>query len=445
MSDKEQVTNEIFDFFIKSTDFNGIPLSDLAKRISIEYHKFLPIIKLLVLDETISIQSGENPHIIRFGHYDKEMQLKYLEEAENNEIKIIDTIAAFDNKTEPIIITSESHLLCAYPSRSYLKEKLITKEFDTTPFTKRLAYGEAQITPVFFEIDVLERYFIDPRYHFEFDDYSGHISINENEHVLSDLKEHDQIFLKTFGLGYDELQNRVVTVYLRYLSSLSHEHQMYWNTKIKTTPCKMVKEYYENTVLGKWVFSQSTFSAFIEEQKIISDLSKLITGKPLFRETFEGDKRPKEFTFFTNPTLSNYELFISLLDKMISDNINKDFFNGKIEEFYFTTLSEGIVERKSKGTLTMLDEWLRKFYKLKNEDGYKVLLEPFKEVRKERQKPAHKISENYYDKAFFTKQMTLLDKVYDSFNGLRHIFQQHPKTLGYKIPDWIENGDIKNF
>ncbi len=174
-------------------------------------------------------------------------------------------------------------------------------------------------------------------------------------------------------------------------------------------------------------------------------MSVAISGKKLFRETFEKRKQPKEFTFFTSPTLINYESFISLLDKMLSHNINRDFFSEFIELYELQKVSEGVVERKQKGTLTLLEEWLRKNYRLVHEEGYEKLLAPFKQVRSERQKPAHKISENHYDKAFFRKQMDLMKEVYFSISGLRTILQQHPKAKDIEIPDWIKDGNIKEF
>jgi hypothetical protein len=226
---------------------------------------------------------------------------------------------------------------------------------------------------------------------------------------------------------------------------MSPEHQMYWNSKIIEADCKMTKEYFDNTIVGDWVSSQSLFSAFIEEQRLINEMSTLITGIPLFRETFEEKKRPKEFTFFNSPTLDNYEKFVSVLDKMLSDNINKVFFKGEVEEYEMVPISEGIVERKPKGTLTLLEEWLRLKYRLQDESGYKILVGPLREVRKQRQSPAHKINENYYDKALFKKQMELLSSVYHSMLNLRYIFHQHPSAKSVFIPKWLEKGEIKHF
>jgi hypothetical protein len=446
---KEQATNEIFHFFVKSRDYNGIPVLTLAENLGIEYNQVLPILKELVEEDVVSIQSSINPHIIGIGHFEKKQQLEFLKAAEKNKREVVETIKPHSNSPDfelpTIQFVSESVPLCVYPSQSYLKAHRDISMLEKTPFGKRLALGEPQLTPVYFEIDVLERYFTDPRYIFAFHDYSGQISYFETEEQKTTLKELDQIFLQSFGLGVDKERKRVVVVYLRYLNDLTAEHQIYWNSKLCDNECQMHYEYYQNTILGEWSTAHSVFSAFIEEQRLINLMSEAISGKKLFRETFEKGQQPKEFTFFASPTLINYENFISLLDKMLSHNINRDFFTEFIELYELQKVSEGVVERKQKGTLTLLEEWLRKNYRLVKEEGYEKLLAPFKQVRSERQKPAHKISENYYDNAFFRKQMDLMNEVYFSIRGLRIMLQQHPKAKDIEIPNWIKNGNIKEF
>ncbi len=74
--------------------------------------------------------------------------------------------------------------------------------------------------------------------------------------------------------------------------------------------------------------SYSIFSAFLGELTCLNNLANKIFGINLFHKDFDHENRPKEFTFFFLPTLRNYNEFVLLLDKMISDNINKDFFKG---------------------------------------------------------------------------------------------------------------------
>lgn len=102
-----------------------------------------------------------------------------------------------------IKIKTSSHLVCVYPSQKYLSENRNINEFQDLPYSRKLAFAEPHLKPIFFEIEVLERYFKDPRYSFEFEDYSGQISYELDEEDKPLVKERDMIFLKTFGLGQD--------------------------------------------------------------------------------------------------------------------------------------------------------------------------------------------------------------------------------------------------
>lgn len=436
---KERIENIVYDFFVASSDFNGIPLRNISEKLNIDYENSIDIIKELVKDNIVSIQSSTNPHIIGFQHYPIDSQIHILEEAK----KIKKVVHSFGE----ITISSEDteYPICLYPSKSYLQKKRDLADFGNALYTKQLALAEPHLTPIFFEIEVLDRYFNDPRFDFKFEDYSGQISClyDENENPI--VREEDQIFLKTFGLGFDENGDRLAVVYLRYLKDLTPEHQIYWKSRQKTGNCKMLEEYHQNTIQGNWTFSYSIFSGFIGEQKCINDLTKLIFTKPLFRKSFENENRPKEFTFFFTPTLKNYNDFILLLDKMISENINKDFFEGKVDFFEFKELENGLVERQSKGTLQLFEEWLTSVFNVKGDGTVSELFKPLRKIRKERQSPAHRINENQYDRQLIEKQKIIMDDIYSVFRNLRNIFHQHPKARDFEIPDWLENGKIKTF
>lgn len=436
---KERIKNIVYDFFVASSDFNGIPLRNISQKLNIEYEKSIDTIKELVKDETVSIQSSTNPHIVGFQHYPIDSQIHILEEAKNTK-EILHSIGK-------ITISSEDteFPICLYPSKKYLQKNRNLAEFDNAFYTKQLALGEPHLKPIFFEIEVLDRYFNDPRFDFEFEDYSGQISClyDENENPI--VREEDEVFLKTFGLGFDENGDRLAVVYLRYLKDLTPEHQVFWRSKEKSGNCKMLEEYHQNTIQGDWTFSYSIFSGFLGEQKCINDLTELAFSKPIFRRIYEKENRPKEFTFFFTPTLKNYNDFILLLDKMISENINKDFFDGKVELFEFEKLEDGIVERKSKGTLQLFEEWLTKVFNVKGDGAVSDLFKPLKKIRRERQNPAHKINENQYDKQYVDRQKEIMNEAYSVLRNLRNIFHQHPKARNFEIPDWLENGHIKTF
>ena len=189
----------------------------------------------------------------------------------------------------------------------------------------------------------------------------------------------------------------------------------------------------------------SIFSAFIGEINCLYDLTKHIYGKSLFNQKFEEAKRLKEMTFFFLPTSKNYEDFVHLLDKMLSDNINKKFFDGYIEEYDLVPIDNNLVERKMKGTIKMLEEWFGKNFKPKNEQAYKNIFKFLKEIRKERQNPAHRISRNVYDKQFIEKQKDMIDKAYTVVRSLRTAYQQHPIARTFEIPSYLDDSKIKIF
>lgn len=436
---KDKIRNKVYNFFIKSADFNGIPLRSISKEMDIEYEKSIDLIKELVQEGSIIIQSSTNPHIIVIGNISIEKQIQILEQAKDSKVKIQkigDVEIRFESTKFPI---------CLYPSDEYLRINRDVAGFSNAFYTMQLALGKPQLKPVFFEIEVLDRYFTDPRFDFNFKDYSGRISCRYDESGKAILREEDNVFLKSFGLGVDENNNRLAVVYLRYLKDLTPEHQMYWKGKEKLGKCTMLEEYRQNTIEGNWSSSHSIFSAFLAEHKAINELSQLIFGKTIFRKTFEREERPKEFTFFFVPTLKNYNDFILLLDKMISENINKDFFEGKIALFEYKEVEEGIVEKQWKGTLQLFEEWLRGEYDFKDQETAAKLFKPLKKIRRERQTPAHRIKENEYDPTFIEQQKEVMKEAYSVFRNLRFVFQQHPSALDYEIPKWLENGEIKIF
>jgi hypothetical protein len=436
---EEKIRNRIFEFFIESNDFNGIPLRRISEEFQIDYKESIDLIRKLIIDKTISIQSSTNPHIIGFQHYPIDIQLKILEDAKG----ITNRVESFGEIS--ISIEDTDFPICLYPSREYLKSNGDLSKYGTALYTKLLALAEPHLSPRFFEIEVLERYANDPRFDFKFDDYSGSISCKYDDKGNPIVREEDQLFLKTFGLGFDSKGNRLAVVYLRYLKDLTPEHQLYWKTREVSGDCRMLKEYHDNTVGGSWTFSYSIFSAFIEEQKCLNELSNVIFGINLFNKTFEKENRPKTFTFFFTSTLKNYNEFVMLLDKMISDNINKDFFKGQIQAYDLEKVDANLIERKPKGTLRLLEEWLLSTYNHPNKQVLVDIFKPFKKIRRERQGPAHRIRENDYDLKYVDKQKELINQSYSSIRALRTIFQQHPKAKRYTVPDWLENGQIKTF
>jgi len=85
MKIESKMQKKILDFFIKSDDFNGIPLRDISKKLNIDLISTIDTLQKLVQEDKITLQFGDNPHIIRLTHYPIEDQLHILENVKNTE------------------------------------------------------------------------------------------------------------------------------------------------------------------------------------------------------------------------------------------------------------------------------------------------------------------------------------------------------------------------
>lgn len=411
---KDRILKEITDKYLSSEEFNGYPLYSLV-------HEQKKIIGL-VQEEKIEINFGDrhpNPHVKAFELDDIKTQVKKIKEL------------GFKN-------------CCAYPSRKHLKEQIYQGKFKDKPFTRKIALGEPTLNFAVFDLTILESYRNDPRYLYSTNDVGGWISISDEYYNSLDIRPSDKILLQTFGFCYEEeTLNRAVAVFYRYLANLTPEHQKIWHTKLKSGNYFLHPDY-ARTSAGHWPERESIFTAFIKELKIINEFSKLMGRPNLFKQDYK-DNKPREFGFLIRPTEKEFNSFVHLLDKMISDNINKKFFMDEIEYNFENIRKDGKVEITPKATITLLKEWIDKKIKFPDPKPKDMMIDIFKKLRKMRQPEAHKVNDNIFDQKYFKKQRELIIEAYDSVRTLRLILANHPKTKGHEIPDWLYKGEIWSF
>ena len=348
-----------------------------------------------------------------------------------------------DNQVE-IIEREGPAYVCAYPTSEVVNERVDASQYDDRPFSKELSLAAPQLTPVFFDIAVLGRYYDDPRYHFSFAGFGGSLGIADEFFLSDETLDRDKVGLQTFGLGFDENRNRVVVVYLRYLANLTSEHQKYWSTFKLNSQCKVIEDYYKTSILGEFPKYYSIYDAFVRELEIINQMCNIMARPNLFKKTYEDD-RPREFGFFFRPTLSNYNGFIHLLDKMLSENINLDFFGDDVDLEEEIRRADGRVEVRSRNSIAVFDEWLHRYIRNPEEGVLEEIIEPMRDVRRQRQNPAHKIEQNSFDQKYFDLQREIIESSYTSVRDIRLLFANHPSITDIDIPDWLYGGRIKNF
>lgn len=416
---KETIQNKITEYYLKSQDFNGIQIRNLLSTIGKEWAEIKPLIQDLIKVDSIRIideKTDINQNIIRIGFEPLETQLEKA------------------NSDEP-------GYMCLYPTKSILKKTVNPSDYNSEPYKLRLALGEPQLSYVSFDLSVLEFYRNDPRYRYENDDIQGHIYYDDEQ-----LSESDKAFLETYGFAYNEDFDRAVAVFLRYLADLTPEHQQIWKAKELPANFKLHPDYYRNTIIGDWGERVPICRAFLEELFVINRMCEAMGRPPLFKNDYGvyGEGRPKKFHFLIRPTLEEFNSFVLLFDKMISDNINKNFFMNEIDYENEHEREDGKIIVTQKGTLQLLDEWIHKFFIPADWSEWDEAIASLKKVRKLRQQPAHEINEDVFDQKYFKDQRELILNAYIGVRTIRLIFANHwkVKVANIGIPDWLQEGKI---
>lgn len=442
--DIEIILDRVADHYLKARDFNGITLENLYKSTALKEDKFKSDILKLIQEKRIDlIWEGDipNPHIKPFPAPEVDKQVKKL-----HEIKIDDHIRRSEESEEIFgegkikISFAQGTGCCVYPAPKHLKDKVDWKKYASRPFTLRLAMGEWQLRPYFFELGILAIYRNDPRYTYRTDDITGSISYEDEK----SLNPSDQIIIDHFGFGFGEGDIRSVAVLLADLAKLTPEHQQIWKAKMLNGYYKYkLHPDFRKSVLGYFYEKESIFSAFIEELKVIKLMTEKINGISLIKNAFDYNEKPENFGFLILPTLREYELFCHTLDRMLSDNLNKKFFEDKINE---TDLAEGeTMEKIDNQLIRKLEIWINKTVRFSDHGPKDEMFKIFREIRSLRSKPAHSHFRNEWDLKFYEEQKKLVGKAYKSIRTLRLILANHADAKLVEVPEWLFKGEIRTF
>lgn len=391
MQTSDKLIRAIKDYYLTSDDYNGLPASSLAS-LGLSETEIKQEIASLVTDELVGILSSsfdENPYINRLGFPDIEVQLAELQSAFNG--------------------------CFIYPTPSLMKEQFHTES--TTPMEQHLRIGQPQLKAMFFEYDILLSYFIDPRFNFNFHDYSGSITSTDK------VDERRYIHLDTFGIGRDS-DKLVIVAFPRYLRKMSPANQMLWEAHriIDTSQCKVLKDYLDNEFNGSWNFPCTVYRSILYEIENVNILCENIFGIKFFQRTYKKDELDG-FEMLPLPTMQLYNDFLLLLEKITVGNINDKFFDGKIDQVKD-------INGNRKGSLACLSEWLDIICPM----GKDLICEPLKLVRTKRQAPAHKIQTNRYEPNLLNEQHEICKAVHESLNSLRKLLTSHPLAKEVNIP-----------
>jgi hypothetical protein len=415
---EDKIVSKAVGYYLSSGDFNGLPARSL-------------LTTGVKIDEIRTILA----HLLESG----QLSLEFGARHPNPNVKALPPLPAAEQLAE--LATNDLEYACIYPTTTELERKVKRGDCQDRPFTRRLMLGEAQLEHHAFDLSVLEFYRNDPRYSYETNDVGGWISIRDEFFVEnSHTHERDKVGLQTFGFGYNESFARAVVVFTWYLASLSPEHQQIWNAKRLDGRFELHPDYYRCAILGEWPTRLSIFEALTAELKHINEMARLM-GKPaLFRNEFAD--RPQGFTFLIRPTTKEFNDFVLLLDQMMSDNINKDFFRGDLALDTEAVRSDGKIVATSKGTIQLLEDWFKRMMRLSDPKPFDALVATFRRVRKLRQSPAHKVEDNAFNQELFKEQRQIVIEAYSAIRAIRLLLANHPKVREYKVPAMLFNGEI---
>lgn len=180
---KEKIFTEITNYYLQSRDFNGLPLGQLDNDQEDLICELIDEGKIEVLSSNFVL----NPHI-------KALKLDIDKEEQKRAVK---------DRLGSVVL---------YPTEKHLKSMNL---FTEKPFTKMLMEGKEQLDILFFDIEILESYFQNPKYIVFSSDYRGSI-VTSDDFVNEDLEGE---YIKDFGIGYHKKKGnheRVVGVFERF-------------------------------------------------------------------------------------------------------------------------------------------------------------------------------------------------------------------------------------
>ncbi len=329
-----------------------------------------------------------------------------------------------------------------YPKEPILKPRDPLQKKDIGIYTKQLRWGGSPVELRFFKRKVLDEYLQDPRYKVNEYGAGGSIGIKDKFFLDPNTPETDKVSIQAFGTAYKKQdKTEVVAVMLVYLGELSKEHQNHWASCPIHEECLIDSDFATTNIEGKFTDRVSPFTAFVQEIQEINKMCDLMGEPHLFRDSYP-DGPPAGFGWITKPTEKEFEALIHLTDKLLSENLNKDFFRGKVELEKEIIKKDEKVQVQEKGTLTLLEEYLSNYFKPQYPKQIEEMIKVFKDIRTKRQPEAHSVSKNAFDQIYLEKQKEFIYSVYKAIRRLRLIFMNYPACENYRPPKWLQTGKI---
>ena len=408
---KQKISANIADVYLASPDFNGMSAYSLPDALK-------PLVVELIAEGDVYANFGHqmvNPHIIGFPQESPAQNAAEVERRGGIDSAIL------------------------YPTRRFLKEHGAGARYPDEPYTTQLALGYSQLEPRFFDPAVLGRYRDDPRYDYTFD-IDGRIS---GTGVAEDT------FLATIGVGFDKEPGNdeiVIGVPLRYLRDLSPTEQGYWKSfEHERQDWVLHPDFVKPHILGEFPDRISPYEAMLREMEMVNDLCDAIEYPHLYRHTYTDTNRPTDFGYVIRPTKRELSNFVEQLNKMLIDNMDREFFKGRVDVHEQRTDTFGNEYMAPRGTIAMLKDWLHKVVRHDPDGLVPSAVKHMRNIRSDRSSVAHDVKENEHDPAVWTTQRELIVASYVTVRTIRQLLQSHPRSAIVEVPNVLDEVKVWDF
>ncbi len=291
------------------------------------------------------------------------------------------------------------------------------------PFSLQQQRGTADLLPLHFELQVLERYWQDPAYRIHASHLQGSI-VRRQRSAHSALNSVQRV-LPSFGFADHSTQGRVVAVFISYLARLSAADQQHWANHLIDAPCTTHADYISLQLEGSWPTHRPVFEACLLEMQEINQLSLGMQRAPLWQHTPNYAESSSAFGFLLRDSTESWHSFIEQLFEYSIESLNSEFFER--EQAYFQ--KQGI-----RHPLGMFSTWIRHAFCADDKAPVEHLLNTLKRIQSEQFKPKAVRDSEQEKESYSHQQRQLMQEVYTALKTLRSIFALHPANQERKAP-----------
>ena len=267
------------------------------------------------------------------------------------------------------------------------------------------------LTPVFFDIKVLDKYKNDPR-----------------NYVVNDS---NISFLSEWSIPFNINKERKVSVWLGDLGRIPFEEQKYWRTFNIKPEGKMDSKFVDRQIRGIWTDASRIESKLVPSLNRFNAMIKEQYGDVIFNVLSDADKEIyNTFMIPTNYSIPEYQSFLMKLSKLTAESINVKLIKKAMGDEYEK-------EAKGNGSIFQLGVFL-KYAKIDNNEKVSNSLK--KAYNSRNKLSGHTASFGEYNKIWGRDKEYKFNSVEDA----RSLIEEIVSAIEYVITDYEARKDETN-